>query len=68
MQKIKEFHAVSRISFKQKTVAGDVFYTFEFGETVEGNFEINEEYEKAKEDLWSRVDNEITKKCKEVTN
>lgn len=63
---IKEFHGLSRISFKQKTVQGDVYYTFEFGETVEGNFNVDEEYEKAKSDMWERVDEEVAKKCKEV--
>ena len=30
---IKEITASARISFKQPTKTGDVFYTFEYGET-----------------------------------
>lgn len=64
--KIKEFHGISRISFKQKTLIGDVFYTFEYGETVEGDYNVNNDYEQAKTNMWNRIDEEVKKKCNEV--
>lgn len=67
--KVKQFHATSRISFKQKTIQGDVFYTFEYSETVDTDLDPvtqKEEYEIEKQNLWNRVDEEINKKCKEI--
>ena len=69
MEKVKEFHGLTRISFKQKTTQGDVFYTFEYGETVEDDEGFNPnsvEYEEAKKKMWERVDNEVSSKVKEV--
>lgn len=68
MEKIKQIQASSRISFKQKTVVGDVFYTFEYGETVEVDTEPNEDYEQVKSKMWERIDNEVKNKCNEVLN
>lgn len=59
---IKERHATSRISFKQPTKSGDVFYTFEFGEV-----HTNEDGKipEAKE-LWDIVNAEVNKQILEV--
>ena len=68
-ERVKEFHGTARISFKQAgTKQGDVFYTFEFGETVENDegFTIDESYDIAKAKMWDRVDEEIKKKVYEV--
>jgi len=56
---IKEIRANARISFKQITKSGDVFYTFEYGETRENNFETQEQYEQEKAKLWEQVNNEV---------
>lgn len=71
MTTVKQFHGTSRVSFKVKKSVGDVFYTFEFGETVEvdANLDSNiEQYELEKQKMWDRVDAEIAKKCTEVLN
>ena len=69
MAKVKQFHGTSRISFKAKKSVGDVFYTFEFGETIEVDTDLEtnyEDYEKEKQKMWERVDAEIAKKCNEA--
>ncbi len=63
---IKQITANARISFKQITKSGDVFYTFEYGEVHEGNFETPELYELEKEKLWATVNNEVSKQIIET--
>lgn len=63
---IKEIRANARISFKQPTSQGDVFYTFEYGETRESNFETIEQYEAEKAKLWEQVNNEVGKQVNET--
>ena len=61
---IKEISANARISFKQITKTGDVFYTFEYGQvrTVEDENNIHEENSK----LWNDVNAEINNQIMEV--
>ena len=63
---IKEIRANAKISFKQLTRNGDVYYTFEYGETRETNYETQEQYEQDKTLLWQQVNNEVEKQIKEV--
>ena len=63
---IEEIRATARVSFKQTTKAGDVFYTFEYGETRSNNFETKEQYETEKDVLWKQVNDEITKQIMET--
>lgn len=58
---IEEIRASAKVSFKQPTKSGDVFYTFEYGETRKDNFESQEAYEEAKNILWNQVNDEVTK-------
>lgn len=58
---ITEIRANARISFKQLTQSGDVFYTFEYAETRSGEFDTKEVYEAEKEKLWEQVNNEVGK-------
>lgn len=62
---INEISANSRVSFKQVTQSGDVFYTFEYGEKRS----IDEtKYEEEKNKLWNDVNSEINKQIVEVKN
>lgn len=63
---IKQIQANARISFKQPTSQGDVFYTFEYGEVRENNFETAEQYEAEKAKLWEQVNNEVGKQVIET--
>lgn len=63
---IKEIRANARISFKQITKSGDVFYTFEYGESREINMESSENYESEKQKLWEQVNNEVSKQIIET--
>lgn len=65
---IKEIKANARVSFKQQTMSGDVFYTFDYGETWENDFETQEQYEQKKQQLWDVVNNEINKQIIEIKN
>ena len=60
---IKEISANARVSFKQITKSGDVFYTFEFGQvrTVDEN-----NLEQEKSELWNDVNNEVNNQIIEV--
>jgi hypothetical protein len=60
---IKEISANARVSFKQITKSGDVFYTFEYGQvrTVDEN-NLVEENQK----LWDAVNNEVNNQIIEV--
>lgn len=62
---IKEINASARVSFKQITKTGDVFYTFEYGETRTVD-EDNMQEEKQK--LWHDVNKEIDNQIIEVKN
>lgn len=61
---IKEISANARISFKQITKTGDVFYTFEYGQvrTVTDQNNIDQENSK----LWNDVNAEINNQIMEV--
>lgn len=61
---IKEISANARISFKQITQSGDVFYTFEYGEVRTVCDNIEEEKQK----LWDDVNSEINKQIIETKN
>ncbi len=62
---IKEITASARISFKQPTKTGDVFYTFEYGETHSiDDSKLDEE----KAILWDNVNNEVNKQIIDVKN
>ena len=63
---IKQIQANARISFKQVTKQGDVFYTFEYGEVRESNYERQEQYEQEKNKLWEQVNNEVGKQVIET--
>ena len=63
---IKEIRANSRVSFKQQTRSGDVFYTFDYGETWQDNFENPQQYEQTKQKLWDVVNEEINKQIIEI--
>lgn len=59
---IKEISANARVSFKQPTKAGDVVYTFEYGETRTVESNVDEE----RNLLWNDVNNEVNKQIQEV--
>lgn len=61
---IKEITANARISFKQVTKSGDVFYTFEYGETRT----VEEDIEKEKKELWDNVNSEVNNQVVEIKN
>lgn len=65
---ITEIRANARISFKQMTKQGDVFYTFEYGETRSGEYNTKESYEQEKALLWDQVNNEVGKQVNETMN
>lgn len=65
---IKQITANARISFKQVTKSGDVFYTFEYGEVREGDYSTQEQYEAEKTKLWQQVNNEVGKQVTETLN
>ena len=54
---IKSIEAHARISFKQPTRSGDVFYTYEYSETRDLSEVSNIEEEKQK--LWDDVNHEV---------
>ena len=61
---IKEISANARVSFKQMTKSGDVFYTFEYGQvrTVEDQNNIQNENKK----LWDDVNAELNSQIMEI--
>lgn len=63
---IKEIRANARTSFKQQTLQGDVFYTFEYGETRQDDYDSVEKYEQDKALLWQQVNNEVNKQINET--
>ena len=62
---IKEINATARVSFKQATRSGDVFYTFEYGETRTVD---NTDIEEQKQKLWHDVNKEVDNQIIEVKN
>ena len=58
---IKEIRANARTSFKIPTKQGDVFYTFEYGETRADDYDTQEKYEQDKVLLWQQVNHEVGK-------
>ena len=64
---IKEIRADVRTSFKIHTQnMGDIFYTFEYGETRADNYDTAEKYEQDKTLLWQKCNNEVGKQIKET--
>lgn len=61
---IKEVSGTARISFKQQTKTGDVFYTFEYGET----HSVDESIDEARRKLWDNVNGQINEQIIEVKN
>lgn len=61
---IKEINANARISFKQSTRSGDVFYTFEYGETRT----VESDAESERKALWDCVNDEVNKQVIEIKN
>ena len=55
----KEFGAVSRVSFKQPTKSGDVFYTFEFSETWSVDPNDQTQLPELKKQLWQQVNDQV---------
>ena len=62
----KEIGATSRVSFKQITKSGDVFYTFEFNETR--TIDPTDDLETQKKALWETVNNQVTQQVIETKN
>lgn len=62
---IKEINATARVSFKQQTLSGDVFYTFEYGET---RTVAENELENERQKLWNDINDEVNKQVIEVKN
>ena len=62
---IKEINATARVSFKQQTLSGDVFYTFEYGET---RTVAENELETERQKLWNDINEEVNKQVIEVKN
>ena len=60
----KEFGAVSRVSFKQPTKSGDVFYTFEFSETWSVDPNDQTQLPQLKQALWETVNNQVIEQVK----
>lgn len=63
---IKEIRANVRTSFKIPTPQGDVFYTFEYGETREDNYDTVDKYEQDKSLLWQQCNNEVSKQIRDT--
>ena len=66
MGKINEIKASARVSFKQPTKSGDVFYTFEYSEAR--SIDETKEIENQKTSLWNDVNNEINNQVIEIKN
>lgn len=64
MTLINEIKASARVSFKQPTMSGDVFYTFEYSEARGVSTE--EDISTQKTSLWTAVNEEINKQVIEV--
>lgn len=62
----KEIGATSRVSFKQITKSGDVFYTFEFNETR--SIDPTDDLETQKAELWKTVNDQVTQQVIETKN
>ena len=65
--KVKEFGAVSRVSFKQQTKSGDVFYTLEFNETWTVD-ETDTNIEELKTKLWDTVHEQVNQQVIGIKN
>lgn len=61
----KEITANSRISFKQPTQNGDVFYTFEYSETR--SIDPSKSLEQNRQELWNDCHVEVDKQVQEIT-
>ena len=60
---IKEISGSFRTSFKQPTIErGDIFYTFEYGETRT----VDENVEEERKEMWESLTNEVSKKIQEI--
>lgn len=65
--KVKEFGAVSRVSFKQQTKSGDVFYTLEFNETWTLD-ETDTNLDELKAKLWDTVHEQVNQQVIGIKN
>lgn len=64
---VKEFGAVSRVSFKQQTKSGDVFYTLEFNETWTLD-ETDTNLDELKAKLWDTVHEQVNQQVIGIKN
>ena len=64
--KIKDISSTARISFKQQTRSGDVFYTFEETQTWGVEDEPLENVPQIHKQLWETVNNEVNQQIMEV--
>ena len=64
--KIKDISSTARISFKQQTRSGDVFYTFEETQTWGVEDEPIENIPQIHKQLWETVNNEVNQQIMEV--
>jgi len=63
---VNEIGAVSRVSFKQVTKSGDVFYTFEYNE--KWGIDPTDNIEELKAQLWKTVNDQVTNQVIETKN
>lgn len=63
---IKEIGATSRVSFKQQTKSGDVFYTFEF--TQLRSIDPTDNLDEQNKDIWKCVNDQVTQQIIETKN
>lgn len=59
---IKEIRATVKTSYPQQIGSGTVYYTYEYGETREKDFQSKEDYEAEKALLWRQCENEVNKR------
>lgn len=64
MENVNEIKASARVSFKQQTLSGDVFYTFEYTEAR--GICPEEDFKQQKTSLWNAVNEEINNQVIEV--
>lgn len=65
---VKEFGAVSRVSFKQQTKSGDVFYTLEFNETWTMDENDQNNLDNLKTKLWDTVHEQVNQQVISIKN
>ena len=63
---VKEIGATSRVSFKQATKSGDVFYTFEYTETR--TIDPTDNLQEQNKNLWDTVKDQVIGQVIETKN